>query len=549
MTKIAFIGGGSVQWAPELINDMALTPQLHGAQLILQDIDAAALQAMLPAARRIIGELHAGITVEATLDRQEALHSADFVILCVAIGGLEAMRADLEIPARYGIAQAVGDTVGPGGWARGLRNIPFAVQLASEMEQLCPQAWLLNLTNPMTTLCRAVTHATRIRTIGLCHEVAGVRRHLADIFQVEPEQVYLKIAGINHLPVILECSIQGQDGLSLLREWLAGRDILGEVERGEMASVFEVFNDQLAVKWTLFRQLGVLFGAGDRHIAEFFPGFLTSDQDFGLRFGVRLTTIEQRQALRALWQTELAEYTASSQLSGEQLAPLMGALLGGPAGVYVVNIPNLGQVDNLPRQAVVECQAYVDATGVHPLAVGELPPAVHAVLAPHVDRQELIVAAALQADFELAQAALATDPLVRDPQIAPELARELWAANQRCLAEIDRRSPGAAEIIISREPVSPAGGAPAGDAAPIPAAAEQPGRPGRFSIHTSPIRQLLQHPPARQVLEKHFPGITREPRLKMAYGMTLEQVAPFARHILTREKLEQVEAELQRLEA
>jgi alpha-galactosidase/6-phospho-beta-glucosidase family protein len=158
--KIAFIGGGSVQWTPKLVTDMALTEALNGAELVLHDIDEDALHLLTRACERI--SIQAGNTLEiaATLDRTTALRDADFVILCVGIGGLAAMRNDLEIPEKYGIYQSVGDTVGPGGLARGLRHIPFAVQVAREMEQLCPKAWMLNVTNPMTTICRGVTRAT-----------------------------------------------------------------------------------------------------------------------------------------------------------------------------------------------------------------------------------------------------------------------------------------------------------------------------------------------------------------------------------------------------
>ncbi|MBI1877876.1 MAG: hypothetical protein HYR94_06555 [Chloroflexi bacterium] len=151
--KIAFIGGGSMGWTPTLVTDMALTETLAGATLVLHDIDLNALDLLTQASRRIVALTGGNLTVTSTPDRAEALRDADFVILCVAIGRLKAMRNDLEIPQRYGIAQSVGDTVGPGGLARGLRNIPFAVTVAREMEQLCPSAWLLNVTNPMTTIC------------------------------------------------------------------------------------------------------------------------------------------------------------------------------------------------------------------------------------------------------------------------------------------------------------------------------------------------------------------------------------------------------------
>jgi alpha-galactosidase len=433
MTKIAFIGGGSLQWTPVLVTDMALNEALAGAELVLHDIDADALDLLARASRHIVTQAGDTLRISTTLNRREALEGADFVILCVAIGGLPAMRNDLEIPERYGIRQSVGDTVGPGGLARGLRHIPFAVQIAREMEQLCPDAWLLNLTNPMTTICRGVTRATSIRTIGLCHEVTGLQYHLAFLLGIPPQAVTFEVAGINHLPVILRCDAGGRDGLMLLREWLAAHDPFEFAREAELNNVFDVFVDRLALKLTLFEQLGILFGAGDRHVAEFLPNVLTEQTGWGRRYGILLTTVDQRVEMARVRRAQV-EYLAGGgyqklEKSAEQLAPVLAALSGGPSGRFIVNVPNRGQVDNLPREAVVECVAEIDALGVRPLAVGALPPAAYVIVAPHVARQELIVEAALSGERAPALAALATDPLVRDPAIAAPMLDELMKAN------------------------------------------------------------------------------------------------------------------------
>ena len=428
MTKIAFIGGGSLQWAPKLVTDIALTETLAGAHLVLHDIDIQALEYMAPACNRFVEQVGGNLDISVTTDRTEALRDADFVILCVSIGGLEAMRYDLEIPEKYGVYQSVGDTVGPGGLARGLRHIPFAVQVAREMEQLCPDAWLLNLTNPMTTICRGVIRATGVRTIGLCHEITDVQAHLAGLFGVPVPAIDLEVAGINHLPVILNWTIGGQDGKALLQEWLSEHSPFEFVRDVELNTVFDVFIDRLAVKLTLFEHLGVLFGAGDRHVAEFLPGFLTDESDRGRRYGILLTTADHRKEMARLRHLEV-EYFVPKR-SEEQLAPLMAALAGGPPGQFVVDVPNLGQIDGLPRDAVVECMAEVDSLGVRPLVAGPLPHAAYAVIAPHVARQELIVEAALTGQREPALAALATDPLVRDPATVKPMLNELLEANK-----------------------------------------------------------------------------------------------------------------------
>jgi alpha-galactosidase/6-phospho-beta-glucosidase family protein len=431
--KIAFIGGGSVQWTPKLVTDMAVIEALDGSELILHDIDEDALNLLTRACERISTLAGDTLKIAATLDRTTALRDADFVILCVGIGGLSAMRNDLEIPEKYGVYQSVGDTVGPGGLARGLRHIPFAVHLAREMEQLCPDAWLLNVTNPMSTICRGVTRATSIRTIGLCHEVLGVRHHLAIMLDANVADITLDVGGINHLPVILRCDIAGRDGLALLREWVAEHDPYTLMDQAKLDDVFDVFIDRFAVKLILFKQLGVLFGAGDRHVAEFFSGFLTEETDYGRRYGVLLTNVDQREEMVRLRRDSVEAFVKgvpqNLERSDEQLVPVMAALVGGPPGRFVVNLPNQGQIENLPREAVVESIAEIDGSGVHPVACGLVPSEVQGLFASHVARQELIVEAALTGRREPALAALTTDPLVRDLRTVEPMLDEFLAAN------------------------------------------------------------------------------------------------------------------------
>lgn len=432
--KIGFIGGGSVQWTPMLVADLAMNRALAGAELVLHDIDADALALMARAGRRVVEQLDGRMTITTSTERAEALRDADFVILCVAIGGLRAMGSDLAISQRHGIHHTVGDTVGPAGLARGLRHVPFAVQVAREMEALCPRAWLLNLTNPMTTICRGVTRATAIRTVGLCHEVDLFRvNRLAPWFGVPAETITVEVAGVNHLPAILGLRLGDQDGIAALRAWLDRHSPFEFMGDHAPEPHRDVFRDRLAVKLTLFDQLGVLFGAGDRHLAEFFPSFISDAADRGARYGVLLTTVEHRmangQARRAWAERFVAGERATLQHSAETLAPVMAALAGGPSGRFVVNVPNRGQIDNLPRDAVVECVAEVDALGIRPVAVGALPLPLYAAVAPHLARQELVVEAALTGRRAAARAAMAVDPMVGDPAIVDPLLDELLAAN------------------------------------------------------------------------------------------------------------------------
>ena len=432
--QFAFIGGGSLQWAPKLLADIALTPGLEGSRVILYDINAELADLMLALGQRIAAQTKAGLQVEVAAERGAALDGADFVIFCIAHGGLAATRHDLEIPWRYGIAQSVGDTVGPGGLARALRHLPVAVDLAREMEARCPGAWLLNLTNPMTTICRAVTKSTSIRAIGLCHEMHGVKQHLSQLLEAPADAIEVRAAGVNHLPWILEMTVDGRDGFELLRAWIARHGIFHFAREGLEGTPATVFRDRLAVKLALFQAYGALGAAGDRHLAEFFPHFLTAANDWGRAFGVELTTIAHREAIRAADYRRVVELARGAELpplrrSAEQLSGVAAALVGGPEGRFIVNIPNQGQIPELPLGVTVETYAWISRRGVEPLVPGPLPPAIAQILRRVSGEQELIVEAALRGDRQLALQALLADALVREWTIAEPLVDELLRAN------------------------------------------------------------------------------------------------------------------------
>src|SRR4051794_10288295 len=179
--RIVIIGGGSYQWVPKLLIDIVNTPSLVESELVLEDIDPAPLEPIADYVRYVADLQHIPLTVRTTTDQRDALDGADYVVVTISTGGFRSMRHDLEIPEKYGIKQSVGDSVGPGGVMRALRNIPVLTRLARDIEDLCPNAWLLNITNPMTTLCRSVTRETDVKTVGLCHEVAGARWALSNL--------------------------------------------------------------------------------------------------------------------------------------------------------------------------------------------------------------------------------------------------------------------------------------------------------------------------------------------------------------------------------
>jgi alpha-galactosidase/6-phospho-beta-glucosidase family protein len=437
--KIVIIGGGSYQWGPTFLRDIFIHPLLQGSTVVLHDIDPEPLDLIFSLGQRIISILGCDFTLLKTLDLNEALQSADFVILTISTGGLESMRYDIEIPEKYGIFQSVGDTVGPGGLSRALRNIPIVISIAKKMEENCPNAWLLNYTNPMTTLTRAVNQSSCIKTIGLCHEMIGVRHRLAHMLSIEPNQIHANVAGINHLIWILNMTIDGEDAFPLLenltQQVLAGRITTGEPEGS--------LSDQFHVKSRLFQIFGALPAAGDRHIAEFFPFFLSEGTERGKKYRVIRTTIEERyqwrRAARTFVEDVLAERLDPSPYlihpSEEAAAPIIAALSTGGQYQGIMNLPNHGQISNLPAGVVVETFGIVSSSGARGIATGPLPAGIHAITARHVENQEMIVTAARTGDRKLALQVLVNDPLITDLSTTGRMLNELLLANRQYLPQ------------------------------------------------------------------------------------------------------------------
>jgi alpha-galactosidase/6-phospho-beta-glucosidase family protein len=433
-TRICFVGGGSYNWMPKLLGDLALSPDLEGT-IVLQDINPTALEDIARYGRKVVDRTASRFSIETTTDLERGLDGAEFVVVTITTGGLDTMALDLDIPEKYGIYQSVGDTVGPGGLSRALRNVPVMLEIAQAMERRCPDAWMLNLTNPMTVLTRAVTMTTRIKTIGLCHELMGVRDALIRMFGGSVEDFEMRVAGVNHLIWILDMTIRGRDGLQLVRDYVAGgRSVPLPPDRGAW---HEPFTDRWKLKLELFKVYGALPAAGDRHLAEFFPYFLTDETHLGADYGVQLTRISHREeqvatareAVRSAISGALPEITRSP----EATADIVAAVANGRHVRTIVNLPNTGQIQELPRGAVVETLAEITSAGAQPLTVGPLPKGVRSTLEPHVINQEMIVAAAIEGDRSLALQAMVNDPLVHDLGKARAILDELLVAHERWL--------------------------------------------------------------------------------------------------------------------
>jgi alpha-galactosidase/6-phospho-beta-glucosidase family protein len=426
--KIAIIGGGSYQWVPKLIVDLANTPSLQGSHVVIEDINPAPIPRMVDYVEHVAKLEKLPLTASGTTDQREALDGADYVVVCISTGGFRSMREDLLIPEKYGIRQSVGDSVGPGGIIRAQRNIPIMLSIAKDMEALCPDAWMMNLTNPMSALTRSVTRETDITALGLCHEITMTTFVLSLLLDEPFMKIRPTVAGVNHLPIITAVDIDGKDGLAMLRDLVAHADERADeplympfpegmghekISEGGDWNKGDLLNFS-RLKLELFDRFGVLPGAGDRHVAEFFPGFITEQSEFGKRWGFELTSIEGRE----WWQEQhikdfeamFAAPEVSKMPSGEIVHAIINCRLTDTLGVFPINIPNEGQVANLPEGAMVESMCSVDGAGVH----AGPPVTVPGVLGGYVQRvcasQEMSVEAAVEGDRNKVLEAMLLDP-------------------------------------------------------------------------------------------------------------------------------------------
>lgn len=419
--QVTIIGGGSYQWAPKLITDLLRVPALADMHLVLEDIDPVPL-AKLGAYAHLADEvMGTKATIDTTTDQRAALDGADFVVVTISTGGFESMALDLEIPARHGVFQSVGDSVGPGGINRSLRNVPVLVGIGHDMEECCPDAWMLNITNPMSCLTRAVCRETRIKAVGLCHEVGNFCMDLAIALGISHESVRPVVAGVNHFPVVCALDVDGTDGLVLLRTMVEELGGLGAVAphpdrpAPEPFSVLD-FATRHLLKLTLLDRFGALPAAGDRHLAEFLPSVLTEASGQGAAWGIELTSIERRQEHQVEYIADVdAVLSGDKEMqtwdSGELVAPVIDSLVTGTPRQLPLNVPNTGQCPDLQPDAVVESMCVVDADGIRGRDQARPPAPLAELLRRHVAVHELTVSAALSGDRSLAAAAFALDPL------------------------------------------------------------------------------------------------------------------------------------------
>jgi alpha-galactosidase len=428
--RITIIGGGSYHWAPRLLADFVNTPALADSRVVLHDIAASKLPRMQALGAVLAERRGVALSVASETDRRRALDGADFVIACLSVGGFESMAHDLEIPERHGMRQPIGDTVGPGGVMRALRSVPVVLDIARDIEAVCPDALFLNVSNPLTALCRAVTRETTVNTVGLCNELVGMQYVMSLLLDADMRNLDPVVGGVNHLPLVTELhDAGGADALAALRALLddparAARETMWmdpppameyeKITPGDRWHKADVIHNN-RVRLELFHRFGVLPGSGDHHVAEFFPGFVTPENDYGSAWKVHIYGLRKHMADA---DDDITHYEAVRDLdavsrfpSGELVAPLLEAIVTGNRRDLPVNLPNRGQVANLPDGVVVEAMGTVDADGVRARDRVEVPSVLGEYLRRVAVSQELTVDAALSGNRTTVFEAMLADPM------------------------------------------------------------------------------------------------------------------------------------------
>lgn len=422
--KIAYIGGGSREWARKLMFDLALAPELTGHVALYDiDIESARLNEQFGNWLQHLPKVVSRWRYETATTLDEALRGADLVVLSIQPGTLEVMGEEIAIAEKYGMFFPVGDTTGAPGLVRGLRAAILYAEFAHSIASLCPNAWVINYTNPLTICTRTLTRVEpALKVFGCCHEIFAVQRMLASLVEkylrVSPapsrHEIETNVIGINHFTWIDRAFYREVDLLALLRRYMDEPGVVRPYTREEVESWHDWFRSVHQVKFELFKRYGILAAAGDRHLVEFMPGFIRSPEEL-FRWGIIRTPVSYR---IERWRTapqrtrDLMEGRTPLVIdaSGEEGVAQIKALWGLGNLVTNVNVENRGQISNLPLGAVVETNARFARNRVEPLVAGALPTGVQSLVARHVSNQEMIVQAALTRDKDLAFQAVLNDP-------------------------------------------------------------------------------------------------------------------------------------------
>ena len=414
---IVLLGVGSTYFTRGIVESLIVKGGEWDVRLV--DIDPQCLEIATLLSQKLVELYDAPVTVTGTLDRREVLPGADAVVSTIGVGGRRAREKDVTVFRQFNVYQSTGDTYGAGGVSRALRTIPVLVEVAQDIERLCPDALFINFTNPMTVNCRAVAKATpAVRIGGLCYGVTYYEHWLARLIGVPWPEVRCRAIGVNHFTWITQFQHEGRDAWPLVRQVMQDKMASGEIKE--------------SYTWELFRMFDAFPCVGDGHICEFVPGWQGKGAYYGRTFGIDaghsfeayaagFDKVYQEMADQAYGRAPVTK--SEVDLTGETFKDedlfidVLNASMGEDEIMRTVNLPNVGQASNLPAGAVLEATTLISGRGFEPLCArlpgGELPPGITAILQRIIGTQELTVEAALKADRKLAIQALVAGETVK----------------------------------------------------------------------------------------------------------------------------------------
>jgi len=408
VSKITFIGAGSLGFTRGLVRDILTYPLLQGSTISLMDINPERLEFSRKSVQGLVDRMGVKATVEATLDRKVALKNADAVICTILNGGVNIWRHDIEIPKKHGVDINIGDTRGPAGIFRALRTIPVMLDICRDMEKVCPDAIMLNYTNPMAMLCRAMQQKTFIKVTGLCHSVQGTAKMLARWIGADYADIDYTCAGINHQAFYLDFKWKGNDAYPLLRKAVANK---------------KIYNEEL-VRNEMFINLGYYVTESSGHNSEYNwwfrkrPDLIKKYCTTGTNWnpGHYAYILKRYLVTEKNWKKETTEWfkkgmPMSLERGNEYAASIVNAYLGGEPYQFNGNVPNTGAITNLPEGICVEVPVQVKRKSLQTIHVGALPPQIAALNNMSAAVEEMAVTGSLTGNADLVFKACLFDPL------------------------------------------------------------------------------------------------------------------------------------------
>ena len=448
--NIVFIGA-SYLFNHRVFRDFMLIPELEGSTITIYDIKKEPLELVTNVCKVMREKTGKNFTIKSTMDIKKALQGADFVLTSYSASTWLADKQVMDICFKYGISHGIGDTVGPSGMIRAFKNVLAMNEITKHMEKICPKAYLVNFTNPMSTVTLSMLRHSRIKGVGLCHAIFGTVKHLSEVYKVPENQVEIYAAGVNHLTWVLDLYINSERKTDTLYKDIINHQLAKKEEdrrKGKAKGKVdwykkEMLNERRSLEMQLFEKYGCLPIGGDTHNAEFFPFFYDPKTGHGKKYGIKHVDCVKRhkskmdmQKLLQGWADGKEDPWDLDKFSGEDAHSVILSILLNKKEIHQVNYANNGCIDNLPKGAIIEGPGIFGAGGCKAVNTGSMPSNLASITNNLITIHELTVEAIMKRDKKLAIQALLLDPMIKDFSKVEKLLDELMTSQSKFLPKL-----------------------------------------------------------------------------------------------------------------